>query len=234
MKTHDSVSGNLKVVIKSATGTTGIDAVPTGPILAVSNLISCSIIPSEGFGLVSFTFNPNFIASGGDITLYLDTTEIIFFGYALFFAVDSHSTHPGNYFGTNDGGANWYTVSDMDSIFYLYEEIEEPQLIELASFDAIASREKVTLQWVTGSEIDNEGFNLYRAESEDGEYVKINPSLIPAEGSPTQGASYKFVDNNTRNRKTYWYKLEDVDIYGNSTVHGPVSALPRLMYGVKR
>lgn len=88
--------------------------------------------------------------------------------------------------------------------------------------------------WNAESEIDNAGFNLYRAESEDGEYVKINDSLIPAEGSPTQGASYQFIDENVQNRKTYYYKLEDIDLKGISTMHGPVSAAPRAVYGTAR
>jgi hypothetical protein len=85
----------------------------------------------------------------------------------------------------------------------------------------------VVLSWTTASEIDNAGFNLYRSESADGEYVKINASLIPAEGSPTQGATYQYVDRDVKNRTTYYYKLEDIDLNGNSTMHGPVSAEPR-------
>ncbi len=76
------------------------------------------------------------------------------------------------------------------------------------------------------------GFNLYRSTSEDGEYIKINDSLIPAQGSSTQGASYEFVDNDVQNRKTYYYKLEDIDFNGTSTMHGPVSAMPRMIYGI--
>jgi hypothetical protein len=57
--------------------------------------------------------------------------------------------------------------------------------------------------------------------------VKINASLIPAEGSATQGASYQFIDKNVKNRTTYYYKLEDIDLNGTSTMHGPVSATPR-------
>ena len=49
-------------------------------------------------------------------------------------------------------------------------------------------------------------------ESEDGEYSKINESLIPAEGSSTQGASYEYIDTRVQNRKTYYYKLEDIDL----------------------
>ncbi|MCX5886079.1 MAG: right-handed parallel beta-helix repeat-containing protein, partial [Proteobacteria bacterium] len=104
---------------------------------------------------------------------------------------------------------------------------EPPTLISLASFTAIPANEKVILEWVTESEIDTVGFNLYRAESEDGEYVNINSSLIPAEGLATSGASYQFIDNDVQNRKTYFYKLEDIDLNGTSTMHGPVSTTPR-------
>jgi hypothetical protein len=109
--------------------------------------------------------------------------------------------------------------------------IEEETLIELSSFVTTPKSRKVTVEWTTESEIDNAGFNLYRAESEDGEYIQINEGLIPAEGSPTEGASYEFFDEGVKNRRTYYYKLEDIDLNGVSTMHGPVSATPRLIYG---
>jgi hypothetical protein len=105
-------------------------------------------------------------------------------------------------------------------------------LIELSSFTATPKINKVVLQWTTESEVDNAGFNLYRSVSEDGEYLKINESLIPAQGSSTQGASYEFVDRGLQNRKTYYYKLEDIDLKGTSTMHGPVSATPRWIFGI--
>jgi hypothetical protein len=90
----------------------------------------------------------------------------------------------------------------------------------------------VTLKWVTESEVDNEGFNLYRAESEDGPYEQINDSLIPARGSATQGALYAATDYGLQNRKTYYYKLEDIDIDGRSVVHGAISATPMFILGI--
>ena len=90
-----------------------------------------------------------------------------------------------------------------------------PTIISLIEFNAIPGNRMVTLTWSTASEIDNAGFNIYRSESEDGEYTKINESLIPAEGSSTQGASYEYVDNGLQNRKTYYYKLEDIDLNGH-------------------
>jgi hypothetical protein len=106
-------------------------------------------------------------------------------------------------------------------------------VVELISFEADAGWKSVTLQWSTASEIDNAGFNIYRAETEDGEYVKINKTLISAQGAPTQGASYRFVDRGLKNKKTYYYKLEDMDLSGSSTMHGPISATPSFFASFK-
>ena len=80
----------------------------------------------------------------------------------------------------------------------------------------------MSLTWETATEVDNAGFNIYRARSEGERYTKINDTLIPAKGNATSGARYKFTDN-TGEGKSY-YKLEDVDYNGASTMHGPVSS----------
>jgi hypothetical protein len=103
-------------------------------------------------------------------------------------------------------------------------------LINLSSFTATPKFSKVIIQWNTEAEVDNAGFNIYRAESETGNYIKINDSSIPSEGSTIQGAFYEFVDKDVKNRRTYYYKLEDIDLNGESTMHGTVSATPRLFY----
>jgi hypothetical protein len=105
----------------------------------------------------------------------------------------------------------------------------EPTAICLASFTAEASAGSVALTWETAAEIDNAGFNLYRAAAPDGPYTRVNGALIAAQGSPVSGASYSFVDKGLA-PGTYTYKLEDVDLGGVTTLHGPVSApvVPRL------
>ena len=100
-------------------------------------------------------------------------------------------------------------------------------LIQLSSFTATPKSGEIILAWSTEAEIDNAGFNLYCSESEGGAYSKINGSLIPARGTPTRGASYAFIDADAKNRRTYYYKLEDIDLSGKSTMHGPVSAEPK-------
>jgi hypothetical protein len=105
-------------------------------------------------------------------------------------------------------------------------------VIKLSSFAAIPKSDKIMLEWLTESEIDNAGFNIYRADLENGNYIRINSSLIPAKGSSVQSASYEFMDTNVQNRRTYLYKLEDIDLSGKSTMHGPVSATPRWIFGL--
>jgi hypothetical protein len=101
-----------------------------------------------------------------------------------------------------------------------------PTVISLDEFKAIPGNRKVTVLWTTASEIDNAGFNIYRSTEEDGTYTKINAELIQAKGSPSTSSAYQFIDQPLKNRKTYWYKLEDVDLKGEATLHGPVSAKP--------
>ena len=106
---------------------------------------------------------------------------------------------------------------------------EEPTAVALASFTARLGVGSVHLAWETAAEIDNAGFNLYRAAAKDGPYARVNGALIPARGDPTSGASYAFTDEGLA-PGIYFYKLEDVETSGVATLHGPVSAmaLPRL------
>ena len=99
---------------------------------------------------------------------------------------------------------------------------EEPTAITLASFNIEANDGRAMVMWETGTEIDNAGFNLYRAASEDGPWVKVNQSLIAAEGDPISGAAYTFVDR--PGRGAFYYRLEDIDLSGETTLHTPVMA----------
>jgi len=105
-------------------------------------------------------------------------------------------------------------------------------LINLSEFKAIPGDTAVTLKWVTESEVDTEGFNVYRAESVDGQYEQVNDLLISARGSATEGALYIVTDDGLTNRQAYYYKLEDMDQSGKATMHGPVSATPRWIFGL--
>jgi hypothetical protein len=103
-------------------------------------------------------------------------------------------------------------------------------LITLTSFTATAGNGTVKLEWETASEINNSGFNILRAKTENGDYRQINEALILPQGSGLEGAFYEFIDTSVKHGKTYWYKLQDVDFGGTTSDSGPVNATPRKSY----
>jgi hypothetical protein len=99
----------------------------------------------------------------------------------------------------------------------------DPTAITLVSFDAMPQGDAIIITWETASEINNLGFDLFRAESPEGPQVQLNQDLIPSQapGSPT-GATYDYLDQTVTPDVVYYYWLEDVDIYGTRTRHGPI------------
>lgn len=115
------------------------------------------------------------------------------------------------------------------SEIFLYKP-DQPTAVQMSALKATPANKAVKLNWQTEAEIDNAGFNVWRAEG----FQKVNESLIPAEGSPIMGADYDFFDKWVMNGKLYYYLVEDIDTKGISTFHGPVKATPRWLYGVER
>lgn len=75
----------------------------------------------------------------------------------------------------------------------------------------------MTIRWTTESELDIIGFNIYRSDTADGEFVKINNELIPPADDPFIGGEHAFVDENVTRGETYYYQLETVGRNGNIT-----------------
>ena len=83
----------------------------------------------------------------------------------------------------------------------------------------------VIVEWTTESEVDMAGFNLYRSDSPDGPYVKVNATLIPGASDPLLGGKYAYTDTDVVAGQTYYYKLEDVELDGTTTLHGPIEVV---------
>ena len=80
----------------------------------------------------------------------------------------------------------------------------------------------VTVEWSTASELNTAGFNLYRGETPDGPFTRINRELIPASPDPLIGGTYIFTDTAVVAGRTYYYQLEDVETSGTASVQGVV------------
>ncbi|HXH09252.1 MAG TPA: C25 family cysteine peptidase [Alphaproteobacteria bacterium] len=89
----------------------------------------------------------------------------------------------------------------------------------------------VQLRWRTGYEVDNLGFNVYREQG--GRRTKLNRSLIAGSAllagpgtTLTAGRSYAWWDRSTSGSGAARYWLEDIDLNGQRSWHGPIAVGP--------
>ncbi len=52
--------------------------------------------------------------------------------------------------------------------------------------------------------------------------MKLNGRLIPSASGSGEGRSYRFLDTGAVRGHLYYYRLEDVDVTGTHTPHGPI------------
>ena len=84
-------------------------------------------------------------------------------------------------------------------------------------FSAARVGQSVALDWETAQEVDNYGFNLYRAAVDDfsqATWIHFEPSSIA--GGTGSGATYRYVDASP-GPGTWRYWLTDVDTHGAET-----------------
>jgi len=102
-----------------------------------------------------------------------------------------------------------------------------PTAIKTESFSATQTSSGTRLSWHTSGEMHNLGFNVYRDVG--GQKIKVNASLIAGsallmrDSAEQHGArTYVWIDQSLSSSGLYW--LEDVDVNGTRTLHGPVQA----------
>jgi hypothetical protein len=93
-------------------------------------------------------------------------------------------------------------------------ELTDAQLRELVPD---GSPGKVRIRWTIESQDNVFGFNVMRAESESGPFIKVNRSIIPGEGTTNMPKAYCYLDTQVERGKTYWYYVEEVTLDGQRT-----------------
>jgi hypothetical protein len=87
--------------------------------------------------------------------------------------------------------------------------------VELSSFTAKASFKEVSLRWKTFSELENQGFYLYRRQAEiDVDWTQINQAIIQGQGNTSQATEYEFIDRSAAGGNKYEYMLESISYAG--------------------
>ncbi len=115
-------------------------------------------------------------------------------------------------------------VTDGEVEDYAWDWGTPPTAVDLTDFSAAAQADgSVQVTWETATELDNLGFNLYRAEAAGGPWTQLNAALIPVQTpGATFGNVYTWSDSDAP-LGTVYYRLEDLDVNGTSTFHGPIS-----------
>jgi len=124
-----------------------------------------------------------------------------------------------------------YTAETAKNCYCVYAAFTKGQItpVVLKTFSATSAENGILVAWETATEVNNLGFNIYRAELVDGERALVNPELIMSKLAPGDmfGATYEYLDEGAAIGVTYYYWLEDVPLESGVTpgIYGPISAV---------
>ena len=129
-----------------------------------------------------------------------------------------------------DGSKKWsWSLSSMDRRTNLIDQVYYGNIndmstpgqtvgqalpVSLSHFRPTLEDGKVVIRWVTESELDNAGFNIYRSETRDGEFTRVNEDMIQGNGTTAERSTYKWVDSSAKIGAVYYYQIEDVSFAG--------------------
>lgn len=137
---------------------------------------------------------------------------------------------------TRDTTANWVQAANVTNNTtpgstlasrWVISGPSAPTACKLEGFQAARSDDGVVLEWRTGYEVNNVGFNIYR-QGADGEMVKLTKHMVAGSGlmvrkntALTSGLSYYWSDPDTKKGDHPRYWLEDLDADGHTSWNGP-------------
>jgi len=79
-----------------------------------------------------------------------------------------------------------------------------------------------TIRWVTQSEEENFGYDVYRGPTEQGPFTRVNSRSILGYGTTDMPQRYEYRDTTVRAGERYWYYVESVSLTGERTRITPV------------
>jgi len=187
-------------------------------------------VPSDHYGYQYTDFNNN---DDDDLKISIDETD---YGYQ-----NDNALWGNRLFGepksilvtqTLSQGQHTLRISGLGTPtlyqIVIYGENDDVSLpVTLSGFSVQLNQNGNILSWETASEIDNLGFNIYRAASDNSDepethFNKINNKLIPGLGSSSSGQNYSYLDQQISDNTYFWYFLEDISLSGIKTVHDTI------------
>ena len=185
-------------------------------------------------------------ATGGNSTVSLDWNDNIesdMAGYNVYRSLTSGGPYTklndsllvnSNYSDNtiNGGVTYYYVVSAMDTS---YNESSNSNQVSATPTDTIppaaptgltasAGNRTVSLDWNNNSEVDVNGYNVYRSTTSGGTYTRLNGTLL---------SSSAYIDNTVVNGTTYYYIVTAVDTSSNESANSnQVSEIPHIITNI--
>jgi uncharacterized repeat protein (TIGR01451 family)/fimbrial isopeptide formation D2 family protein len=212
---------SLLANVPAITVTSGGSGYTTAPTVTISTAGSGS---GATAGTVTLTGNAvSDIAVGNAGSGYTNTPFITVVGTTT---VDSQQI--ANSAAVTYQETDTYTANDPSSDRV---SIVAPTVVKMVKTDATQSKNGVTISWSTSYEQDNLGFYVWR-QLADGSKQKVDPHIIIGSALATRkhitdGRSYRVNDRNVPANAFVQYYVEDVDLKGVHTMHGPIT--PRVV-----
>jgi len=103
-----------------------------------------------------------------------------------------------NFLKVNNAWAAEDPTKTVFGEFQLHEFTIDTTAAMSMNLQAFPQENGIELKWFQDDYDTLLGYNIYRAESKDGNYVKLNPSVLLA-------SDESFLDDNAEPGKTYWY-----------------------------
>ena len=94
--------------------------------------------------------------------------------------------------------------------------------VVLSAFRSASTESGVLVEWTTASERANAGFYVLRSRNRTSGFVRVSPRLIVGTGTATEGQTYSWRDTMAAANVPYYYRLEEVSLYGERRALGTV------------
>jgi len=82
-----------------------------------------------------------------------------------------------------------------------------------------------TLRWKT-NDVSHYGYDVYRADSETGPFVKINAQPVPGTLKPGKVQTFEYEDATIEPGRVYWYYVESISLAGERAKFTPTLKAP--------
>ncbi len=127
-----------------------------------------------------------------------------------------------------DGLRDILAAGRVGDVVGWYEGTNTPTAVSSHSFTVTERDGANLLAWRSSSELATLGFDVYRSETVDGPYGKVNETLVIARNpGGITGGIYSYRDASVTPGLAYFYRLAEIGIDGRTlNVLGPISSRP--------